>query len=97
MLIAGAMSMISTAAYAQSAPQPNWTKTCSKSGDNEICNVQYTLVTGQGQLITSVNLLTAKGKVNRRIFQVAVPTGRNIPQGVKMKIDNGSNKDKVSC
>ncbi len=36
-----------------------------------------------------MNLLTSTGATNRKIFQVAVPTGRFIPAGVKMKIDNG--------
>ncbi len=75
-------------AFAQQQ-QPKWVKVCSKAGESDICNVQYNVLTAQGQLITGVNLLTAKGKIKRRIFQVAVPTGRYIPQGVKMVIDKG--------
>jgi len=81
--------LMAESAQAQQASQPKWGKICSKAGENDICNVQYTLVTRQGQMITSVNLLTSKGQVNRRIFQVAVPTGRAIPPGIKMKIDKG--------
>ena len=87
----GVAGMLSLApAIAQEAAQPQWGKICSKAGEVDICNVQYTLRTRQGQMITSVNLLTSKGKVNRRIFQVAVPSGRAIPQGIKMKIDKGT-------
>lgn len=81
--------LLSNVASAQQRQQPQWQKICSKVGESDICNVQYNVVTSQGQLITGVNLLTSKGKIKRRIFQVAVPTGRYIPQGVKMKIDDG--------
>ncbi|MFD0917962.1 invasion associated locus B family protein [Pseudahrensia aquimaris] len=77
------------AAHAQQASQPQWVKVCSKAGETDICNVQYNVLTPQGRLITGVNLLTSTGKVKRRIFQVAVPTGRYIPEGVKIKIDEG--------
>ena len=89
--VIGAAALLATGAAQaqQQRPAQQWAKICSKAGENDICNVQYTLVTQQGQMITSVNLLTAKGKVNRRIFQVAVPTGRAIPQGIKMQIDKG--------
>lgn len=73
----------------QAAAQAEWGKICSKVGESDICNVQFNVTTSQGQLITGVNLLTSKGKIRRRIFQVAVPTGRYIPEGIKMKIDNG--------
>ena len=81
--------VLSNVASAQQRQQPLWQKICSKVGESDICNVQFNVVTSQGQLITGVNLLTSKGKIKRRIFQVAVPTGRYIPQGVKMKIDDG--------
>lgn len=80
---------LTTLATAQQRPQPQWQKICSKVGESDICNVQFNVTTAQGQLITGVNLLTSKGKIKRRIFQVAVPTGRYIPQGLKMKIDDG--------
>lgn len=86
---AAAFASFPFTANAQQASQPKWAKVCSKAGENDICNVQYNVLTPQGRLITGVNLLTSKGKVTRRIFQVAVPTGRYIPEGVKIKIDNG--------
>ena len=78
-------------AGAQSAPrgEPRWIKVCSKVGENDVCNVQFTILTPTNQLVTGVNLLQSKGKVNRSIFQVAVPSGRYIPEGIKVKIDNG--------
>ena len=88
--LAGAgMSVAGSASLAQQARGAEWVKICSKVGENDICNVQFQLATQQGQLITAVNLLSSKGKVKRNIFQVAVPTGRFIPEGVKMKIDSG--------
>lgn len=85
----GGSAALSTAAQAQNASGPSWVKICSKVGETDICNVQYSILTGTGQLITAVNLLQSKGKTTRRIFQVAVPSGRYIPQGIKMQIDNG--------
>ncbi len=76
-------------AQQRSAGTADWVKICSKTGDNDVCNVQFNIVTPQGQLVTSVNLFQLKGKVNRRIFQVAVPAGRSIPQGINMQIDKG--------
>ncbi len=84
------MTLSAPQAHAQqAAPSPSWAKICSKIGENDICNVQYTIVTGTGQLVTAVNLLQASGQTKRRIFQIAVPSGRYIPQGVTVKIDNG--------
>ena len=84
-------TLIAPSALAQQAPAaPQWVKLCSKVGDNDICNVQYTIQTPTGQLVTGVNLLQSKGSVNRSVFQVAVPSGRYIPEGVKVQIDNGA-------
>lgn len=75
-------------AVAQQAAPGTWFKVCSKQQDNDICNVQNTTKASTGQLITAVNLLTIKGKINRRLFQVAVPTGRYVPAGIVVQIDN---------
>ncbi|MEM7300379.1 MAG: invasion associated locus B family protein [Pseudomonadota bacterium] len=85
---------VSGSAQAQTAagerpPSQSWFKVCSKSGENDICNVQFNVTADTGQLVTAVNLLTVKGQINRRIFQVAVPTGRFLPAGVEVKIDEG--------
>ncbi|WP_193227815.1 invasion associated locus B family protein [Aureimonas psammosilenae] len=77
------------AGAAQPAPVPGtqWFKVCSKQGDNEICNTQYTLIADTRQLITAVNLIDVKGKSNQKVVQAVVPTGRVIPAGVQMQID----------
>ncbi|WP_255616867.1 invasion associated locus B family protein [Aurantimonas sp. VKM B-3413] len=72
----------------QAAPT-EWFKVCSTQGENEICNTQYTLFADTRQLITAVNLISVKGKVNQKVIQAVVPSGRVIPAGVQIKIDNG--------
>ncbi|MCQ0987695.1 invasion associated locus B family protein [Jiella marina] len=92
-LLAGA-----TFAHAQNAPnaQANqrampteWFKVCTDQGENEICNTQYSLIAETRQLITAINLIDVKGKVNQKVVQAVVPTGRVIPAGVQIKIDGG--------
>ncbi len=83
-------SMTYSAASAQQAGVQSWAKICSKVGETDICNVKYDVITNTGQLVTGVNLLQSKGKTKRRIFQVAVPSGRYIPEGIKVQIDNGN-------
>jgi invasion protein IalB len=83
--LAGFSSVAAVAtASAQNAPQPpqGWFKVCSKQEDNDICNVQNIRTANTGQLLTAVNLIQITGKVNRAIFQIAVPTGRVIPAGI---------------
>lgn len=65
-----------------------WFKVCSTQGENEICNTQYTMIADTRQLITAVNLINVKGKVNQKVIQAVVPTGRVIPAGVQMKVDD---------
>lgn len=72
---------------AQDAPR-GWFKVCSKQEANEICNTQFQAVASTGQVTTSVNLIEVKGEVERRIFQVTVPSGRLIPPGIKLRIDD---------
>jgi invasion protein IalB len=90
--LAGFSSVAAVAtASAQNAPQPpqGWFKVCSKQEDNDICNVQNIRTANTGQLLTAVNLIQITGKVNRAIFQIAVPTGRVIPAGIGLQIDGG--------
>ena len=84
-LLAGAAT---PAAAQQRAPQ-GWFKVCSKQEDNDICNTQNIVTADSGQLLTAVNLIEIKGKINRKIFQVSVPTGRLIPPGVGLQINGG--------
>jgi invasion protein IalB len=86
--IAAAGFVSSASAQQQQAPQ-GWFKVCSKQEDNDICNVQNIRTANTGQLLTAVNLIQITGKVNRAIFQIAVPTGRIIPAGIGMQIDGG--------
>ncbi|GGD24778.1 hypothetical protein GCM10011335_29650 [Aureimonas glaciei] len=76
------------AAAGGSAPQ--WFKVCTKQGDNDICNTQFTLIADTRQLVTAINLIDVKGKVNQRVLQVVVPTGRVIPAGVQMQVDQSA-------
>ena len=88
-MIIGNAIAIAQENQAEEAPEQNWGKICFNTGQDENCNVRYTLYTQQGQLVVGVNLATRKGSVNRRIFQVVVPSWRSIPPGIKMQIDDG--------
>ena len=83
-----AASFATAPAQAQQAPQNGWYKVCAKQEENDICNVQFQSVASNGQLVTAVSLATIKGKINRRVFQVTVPSGRLIPAGIKVKVDD---------
>ncbi|MFC6490641.1 invasion associated locus B family protein [Nitratireductor sp. GCM10026969] len=71
-------------------PPQGWFKACTKQEEVDVCNVQFLRRAGTGQLVTSVNLIEVEGKVNRRVLQIAVPTGRLIPPGIGLQIDGGS-------
>ncbi len=87
-IVAGATIPASAQQQQQQLPE-GWFKACSKQEDIDICNVQNILVADTGQLLTGVSLIEVKGKTNRRIFQITVPTGRLVPPGVGMQIDGG--------
>ena len=70
--------------------QRGWFKTCAKQAENDICNTQQLIFADNGQMITAVSLLDISGKVNNKLFQVTVPTGRLIPPGIGMSIDGGA-------
>jgi invasion protein IalB len=73
----------------QNQPPRGWFKACSKQEDIDICNVQNIVLADTGQLITGVSLIEVKGKVNRKVFQVTVPTGRMMMPGIGMQVDGG--------
>ena len=73
--------------HAQALNSNGWYKACSDQGNNKICNVQYQVVASTGQVVTSVNLAEITGEIQRRIFQITVPTGRRIPPGIELQID----------
>ena len=99
-MAAVAAAMVAAAApqaMAQAAPQQaqapqGWFKACTKQEDVDICNVQNMIVADSGQLITGVSLIELKGKVNRKIFQITVPTGRMVPPGIGLQIDGGQTR-----
>lgn len=81
--------LLTTATFAQETSSSNgWYKACNDQGDNKICNVQYQAVASTGQVITSINLAEITGQIQRKVFQVTVPTDRLIPPGISMKVDD---------
>ena len=94
-LAAGALGVAVTATLPAAAQQQQqqlpegWFKACSKQEDVDICNVQNIKVADTGQLLTGISLIEVKGKTNRRVFQVTVPTGRMVPPGIGLQIDGG--------
>lgn len=97
MLAAGVASSFAQ----QAAPQipQGWFKACSKQQDVDICNVQNIMIADSGQLLTGVSLIEIKGKVNRKVFQISVPSGRMVPPGIGLQIDGGKAQkiDYVIC
>lgn len=75
-------------AMAQQLPE-GWFKACTKQEDVDICNVQNIVTAATGQLVTGVSLIELKGKVNRKVFQVTVPSGRLVPPGIGLQVDGG--------
>jgi invasion protein IalB len=90
--VAGVVAAIAVPAGAQEQqPQipQGWFKACSKQQDVDVCNVQNIVTASTGQLVTGVSMIELKGKVNRKVFQVTVPTGRLMPPGIGLQVDNG--------
>ena len=85
---AAAVVAAGSASAQQQPPQNGWYKVCAKQEENDICNVQFQSVASTGQVVTAVSLAEIKGAINRRVFQVTVPTGRLIPAGIKLKVDD---------
>ncbi|MGE0499784.1 MAG: invasion associated locus B family protein [Rhizobiaceae bacterium] len=103
-LAAGAFGVLAAgAAPASSQAQPQipqgWFKACSKQEDVDICNVQNIVMAETGQMITGISMIELKGKVNRKVFQVSVPSGRMVPPGIGLQIDGGKTQklDYVIC
>ena len=99
---AGAAALLAVGAgpaVAQQQVPDGWFKACTKQEEVDICNVQNIVVADNGQLVTGVSLIELKGKVNRKVFQVTVPTGRLVPPGIGLQIDGGKAQklDYVIC
>jgi invasion protein IalB len=92
---------LSPAVAQQQQPQvpQGWFKACSKQEEVDICNVQNIVVASTGQMVTGVSMIELKGKVNRKVFQVSVPSGRLVPPGIGLQIDGGKAQklDYVIC
>ena len=102
LMAAGVVGILGAGVPAASAQQQipqGWFKACTKQEDVDICNVQNIVTAGNGQLVTGVSLIELKGKVNRKVFQVTVPTGRLVPPGIALQIDAGKAQklDYVIC
>lgn len=93
---AGLLSAGFAPAFAQEPPQlpQGWFKACTKQEEVDICNVQNVTMAQTGQMITGVSLIELKGKINRKVFQVSVPTGRMVPPGIGLQID-GAKAQKI--
>ncbi|MGD9914600.1 MAG: invasion associated locus B family protein [Rhizobiaceae bacterium] len=95
-LAAGVLGMLAAGiapAVSQEGGQPQvpqgWFKACSKQEDVDICNVQNIVMADTGQMITGISMIELKGKVNRKVFQVSVPSGRMVPPGIGLQVDGG--------
>jgi len=79
-----------TAAFSQAKPKvqaSGWFKTCNEEGENKICNTQFQIVTNTRQVVTALSLIEVSGKVNRKVFQIMVPTARSLPPGIQVTVD----------
>ena len=94
-----AFGLAPAAAQEQQKQPQGWFKACSKQQDIDVCNVQNIVTAQTGQLVTGISLIELKGKVNKRVFQVSVPTGRLVPPGIGLQIDGGkaTKLDYVLC
>lgn len=75
--------------FAQAQGNPGWYKTCTKQEDNDVCVVQNIVAAPTGQLLTAIGLIEVKGKVNRKILQVTVPSARLVQPGINLQVDGG--------
>lgn len=89
--VAGVLAGGLVPAMAQQGQQipKGWFKACTKQEDVDICNVQNIMTANTGQVITGISLLELKGKVNRKVFQVTVPSARLVPPGIGLQVDGG--------
>ena len=89
--VAGLLAVGLSPAVAQQQRQmpQGWFKACAKQEDVDICNVQNLVSASTGQVVTGISLLELKGKINKKLFQVTVPTGRLVPPGIGLQVDGG--------
>lgn len=82
-------AMAPTESHAQARPA-GWFKVCAKQDKNDICNTQIQSVASTGQVLTAISMIDVTGEVQRRVFQITVPSGRLIPTGIKLRVDDKS-------
>jgi len=85
-------SLTPLAAQEVSAMQ-GWYKVCSKQQDVDVCNTMNNVVSDTGQYLTMINLIEVTGAQSQKRIGIQVPTGRLIPEGIKLKVD--SNREKM--
>jgi invasion protein IalB len=97
-LLAAGLAPAAAQDQQQKLPE-GWFKACSKQQDIDVCNVQNITTAQTGQLVTGISLIELKGKVNKKVFQVSVPSGRLVPPGIGLQIDGGKAQklDYVLC
>ena len=92
---------LSPAVAQQQQPQvpQGWFKACSKQEESISATSRTSVGASTGQLVTGISLIELKGKVNRKVFQVTVPSGRLVPPGIGLQIDGGKAQklDYVIC
>lgn len=90
-LLSASLGLLTTAATAQqqgNIKATGWFKACNEVEQNKVCNVQFRVVTTEGnQVVTAINLIEVTGDVNRKVFRIIVPTGRSLPPGVQVQVD----------
>ena len=90
------VSLDASNVLAQSQPQAQnnkpivsgWFKTCNDQGEAKVCNVQYRILAPNRTPLLALNLIEVQGDAKRRVFRIALPTGRLLPQGVQIQVDD---------
>jgi invasion protein IalB len=97
--VAGVLVAGPVPASAQQQMPQGWFKACTKQEDVDICNVQNIVTASNGQLVTGISMIELKGKINRKVFQVTVPSGRLVPPGIGLQVDSNKAQklDYVIC
>jgi len=85
------LAAMTSPASAQGAMQ-GWYKVCNKQQDLDVCSTMNNVVSSTGQPLTMINLIEVTGAQNQKRISIQVPTGRLIPEGIKIKIDDGKDK-----
>ncbi len=91
LVLSATFAMTSLSANAQqqgNITASGWFKVCNDVQNSKVCNVQFRVLTREGnQLITSLNLIQVTGEQKRSVFRVLVPTGRSLPPGIQIQVD----------